>query len=244
MATLTSAPSRARSATYRCTTSRVPSLARDFFVFELDGGSVRVGCQHRRARRGPRLHARSRTSSTIGRGVSVDRLERPDQPDVLRDARPPEAVRLLEGQGDPADAAGPQRREGGRLQRHARRRPSSDVARLHAHGLWATMRQELGVRARPGGGVELRLSSDERSLLARLVAELRSLLDGAPGDPSLRRLFPAPAYRRRPHDELAYRDLMAQRAARRPTGCARPGRADRSTTTGSVLRRPTPGCGR
>ena len=35
-----------------------------------------------------------------------------------------------------------------------------------------------------GGAVELRLSRDERSLLAGLVEELRALLDGAPGDPS------------------------------------------------------------
>jgi len=57
-----------------------------------------------------------------------------------------------------------------------------------------------------GGGVELRLSRDERSLLGGLVAELRALLDGAPGDPSLRRLFP-PAYDEA-DDERAYRDLM------------------------------------
>ncbi len=57
-----------------------------------------------------------------------------------------------------------------------------------------------------GGGVELRLSRDERSLLAGLAAELRALLDGAPGDPSLRRLFP-PAYDDE-EDERAYRDLM------------------------------------
>jgi hypothetical protein len=56
------------------------------------------------------------------------------------------------------------------------------------------------------GGVELRLSRDERSLLAGLAAELRALLDGAPGDPSLRRLFP-PAYDDE-DDERAYRDLM------------------------------------
>ena len=56
------------------------------------------------------------------------------------------------------------------------------------------------------GGVELRLSRDERSLLAGLAAELRALLDGAPGDPSLRRLFP-PAYDDE-DDEHAYRDLM------------------------------------
>jgi len=57
-----------------------------------------------------------------------------------------------------------------------------------------------------GGAVELRLSRDERSLLTGLVAELRALLDGAPGDPSLRRLFP-PAYDEE-NDERAYRDLM------------------------------------
>ena len=57
-----------------------------------------------------------------------------------------------------------------------------------------------------GGAVELRLSRDERSLLAGVVAELRALLDGAPGDPSLRRLFP-PAYDEA-EDERAYRDLM------------------------------------
>ena len=57
-----------------------------------------------------------------------------------------------------------------------------------------------------GGTVELRLSRDERSLVAGLVEELRALLDGAPGDPSLRRLFP-PAYDEE-DDELAYRDLM------------------------------------
>ena len=57
-----------------------------------------------------------------------------------------------------------------------------------------------------GGAVELRLSRDERSLLAGVVAELRALLDGAPGDPSLRRLFP-PAYDEA-EDERAYRDLV------------------------------------
>jgi Domain of unknown function (DUF2017) len=57
-----------------------------------------------------------------------------------------------------------------------------------------------------GGAIELRLSRDERSLLAGLVEELRALLDGAPGDPSLRRLFP-PAYDEE-DDERAYRDLM------------------------------------
>jgi hypothetical protein len=56
------------------------------------------------------------------------------------------------------------------------------------------------------GEVRLRLSRDERALLAGLVAELRALLDGAPGDPSLRRLSP-PAYEEA-DDERAYRELM------------------------------------
>jgi hypothetical protein len=57
-----------------------------------------------------------------------------------------------------------------------------------------------------GGGVELRLSREERSLLAGVVEELRALLEGAPDDPSLRRLFP-PAYDGA-EDEQGYRELM------------------------------------
>ena len=56
------------------------------------------------------------------------------------------------------------------------------------------------------GGVEPQLSRDERTLVANLASELRSLLDGDTGDPSLRRLFP-PAYEEEA-DENAYRDLM------------------------------------
>src|SRR4029079_2460104 len=56
------------------------------------------------------------------------------------------------------------------------------------------------------GVAELRLSREERSLLSGVVAELRALLEGAPGDPSLRRLFP-PAYDEA-EDESASRDLM------------------------------------
>ena len=56
------------------------------------------------------------------------------------------------------------------------------------------------------GGVEPQLSRDERTLVANLASELRSLLDGDTGDPSLRRLFP-PAYDEEA-DENAYRDLM------------------------------------
>ena len=56
------------------------------------------------------------------------------------------------------------------------------------------------------GGVEPQLSRDERTLVANLASELRSLLDGDTGDPQLRRLFP-PAYEEEA-DETQYRDLM------------------------------------
>jgi hypothetical protein len=56
-----------------------------------------------------------------------------------------------------------------------------------------------------GGRVALTLSHDERALLVGLSHELRLLLEGEPGDPSLRRLFP-PAYDDE-QDERAYREL-------------------------------------
>jgi uncharacterized protein DUF2017 len=55
------------------------------------------------------------------------------------------------------------------------------------------------------GEVRLRLSAEEQALLVGLTAELRALLEGEPGDESLRRLFP-PAYEDR-QDESAYREL-------------------------------------
>jgi uncharacterized protein DUF2017 len=58
----------------------------------------------------------------------------------------------------------------------------------------------------PDGGIELRLSREERTLLVGLAAELRSLLEGETRDPSLRRLFP-PAYEDA-EDEDGYRALM------------------------------------
>ena len=62
------------------------------------------------------------------------------------------------------------------------------------------------MRRTADGGIEPQLSRDERKLMANLALELRSLLDGDTGDPSLRRLFP-PAYEEEA-DESAYRDLM------------------------------------
>jgi len=57
------------------------------------------------------------------------------------------------------------------------------------------------------GGVTVRLPAEEQALLLGLAGELRAGLDAAPGDPSLRRLFP-PAYDDE-RDEQAYRELAA-----------------------------------
>jgi hypothetical protein len=57
----------------------------------------------------------------------------------------------------------------------------------------------------PDGGIRLHLSQEERALLVGLTSELQAVLEGAPDDPSLRRLFP-PAYDD-DADERAYREL-------------------------------------
>ena len=63
------------------------------------------------------------------------------------------------------------------------------------------------IRRTRDGDFELRLSSEERELLRRLPVELSSLLEEAPSDPSLRRLFP-PAYNGDADAEAEYRHLM------------------------------------
>jgi Domain of unknown function (DUF2017) len=63
-----------------------------------------------------------------------------------------------------------------------------------------------GIERTPEGDFHLRLPRAERDLLRHLRAELEQLLDAAPEDPSLRRLFP-PAYDDEA-DESEYRRLM------------------------------------
>jgi len=62
-----------------------------------------------------------------------------------------------------------------------------------APGLTTTLLGRPRIDHAPGGGVRLRLLDGERDLLRQLPGQLRDLLDAAPEDPSLRRLFP-PAY--------------------------------------------------
>src|SRR5215218_10120550 len=68
--------------------------------------------------------------------------------------------------------------------------------------MWSERRIE---RAADGTYV-LRLPEEERALLRFLPGDLRALLDAAPDDPGLRRLFPR-AYEDE-QDEAAYRELM------------------------------------
>jgi hypothetical protein len=63
-----------------------------------------------------------------------------------------------------------------------------------------------GIERTPEGDFRLRLPEVEREVLRHLRAELAQLLDAAPDDPSLRRLFP-PAYDDEA-DETEYRRLM------------------------------------
>ncbi|MDP8992685.1 MAG: DUF2017 domain-containing protein [Actinomycetota bacterium] len=67
--------------------------------------------------------------------------------------------------------------------------------------------RERRIRRSRRGELTLRLPAEERELLRGLPAQLRSLLDEEPDDPSLRRLFP-PAYTHAPEHEAEYRRLM------------------------------------
>ncbi|CAA9397230.1 MAG: ATP-dependent Clp protease adaptor protein ClpS, partial [uncultured Nocardioides sp.] len=57
------------------------------------------------------------------------RVGRPGQPDVLRDLRLPEVLRLRQGEGREADDGGPHRRQERGLHRH----PRGDGARRAGH---------------------------------------------------------------------------------------------------------------
>ena len=68
------------------------------------------------------------------------------------------------------------------------------------------LRDDRRIERTRQGEIRLRLPRAERDLLRHLRAELGQLLDSAPDDPSLRRLFP-PAYDDEA-DEAEYRRLM------------------------------------
>src|SRR5262245_10177561 len=143
--------------------------------------------------------------------VDRGRLERPDQPDVLRDARLPEALRLQARQGDRAHAPGTRGGQGDRLERDAREGRARRRAPPRA---WALGDAAPGLRV-PSAPIErtkegdfrVHLSADERALLRGLTGQLEELLRADPDDPSLRRLTP-PAYEEDEAGEREFRSLM------------------------------------
>src|SRR5262249_52950494 len=130
-------------------------------------------------------------------------------PDDLCHARPATPVRLQPPQGREAHAAGAQRGQGDRLERHPReggarclppacgRALGHDAAGLMTHG----------VQALPGGNYAVELEPREVELLRSLAGELEVLV-GA-DDPGVSRLFPS-AYRDDPQAEREYRRLVRQ----------------------------------
>ena len=71
------------------------------------------------------------------------------------------------------------------------------------------MRLRPPIERTRGGDFRLRLSAGERELLRVLPAELRSLLESDPDDPTLRRLLPT-AYEDDDAAEAEYRRLMRE----------------------------------
>lgn len=63
------------------------------------------------------------------------------------------------------------------------------------------------IRRNRRGEFELRFPPQEKDMLRSLPDQLLEVLDGEPGDPELRRLFP-PAYRNDDEAEAEYRSLM------------------------------------
>jgi len=86
------------------------------------------------------------------------------------------------------------------------------------------------IRRNRHGGIDIRLSSDERELLLILGPQLRTLLTDDPDDPTLKRLFP-PAYVDDTEAESFYRllardELLSRRLANLDS-LERAARADR-----------------
>ncbi len=73
------------------------------------------------------------------------------------------------------------------------------------------------IRRARNGGLQLRLSEEERDLLRSLPRQLRELMSDEPEDPTLKRLFP-PAYTTDPDRQAEYRRLMGEDLKQRHLG--------------------------
>src|SRR5207302_438045 len=127
------------------------------------------------------------------------RVERSDQPDVVRDVRLPEAVRLQPPEGHEADAGCASQGQGHRDQRaqgeggdrHVPPAPARALGNDAAGRVSPFRRPDVRIRRVRRNTYQVRLPPEERVILRSLCGELRTLL--AAEDPSVGRLFP-PAY--------------------------------------------------
>src|SRR3954452_2034289 len=137
------------------------------------------------------------------------RLERPDQPHVLRHPCLHERLRLPQTQGREADARRPPARPCGRLVRQ----PGADGARrphpARVRPLGAPRTTDVKVSTRHGR-LRLRLEPIEVDLLLSLLDQLEAVVDAeAESDPVRAWLFPS-AYRDDPDAAAEYRSLTEE----------------------------------
>src|SRR5664279_518787 len=102
-----------------------------------------------------------------GHPVAGHRVERPDQPDVVRHVRLPEDLRLLEGEGDQADAGRPPQGAcrgllGNPRAGRARRLPAPGARPVGHHG---TVELSPPIRRRRDGRYTIRLDPNVLSLI-------------------------------------------------------------------------------
>src|SRR4051812_27793863 len=196
-------------------------------------GLVLKWARGRTARSGTNPGHHRRRGSRPRPAVGDDRLERPGQPDELRDLRAPGAVRVRRADGDHADAAGPPRGQGDRELRPARADGArhEPAARLRPVGqLPARLMRPF--RAARGGEVVARLDPAEAGIVGLLLDQLEQLLDAdaddVRGDPVMARLLPE-GHRGEPelaadYPELTQASLPRGKADHPPVGRAPPAR--------------------
>src|SRR4051794_23105014 len=168
------------------------------------------GSRGRTAPAGPEPRHSPRRGARPRPAVGHRRLERPGQPDDLRDLRAAGAVRLRRADRHEADAPGPPRGQGDRELRSAgahgaRHQPA---ARLRVVGqLPARLMRPF---RRKGGDVVARFDPAEAGIIALLLDQLELLLqaaeDDVAGDPVLARLLPD-GHRGDPELAADYREL-------------------------------------
>ena len=172
---------------------------------------------------------RGRRGAPPGPAMGRARLERPDQPDELRHVRVPEAVRVQPREGHRADARRPPQGPRRGLQRLTASRPRSTCSgsTSTACGPRCSRTTEPARAARPtvergtGGGFSLNLGADERTLVARLLDELRDAARRAAIQPDCAsRLFPV-AHPDDAEHEAEYQRLMREELVARFAGITR-----------------------